>query len=68
MTTPDDNLLALLSMLLGIVAWQVLIIALASVLRRQFDRRLLKVLSLVGGSYLILYGLGALVSTSQLIA
>jgi threonine/homoserine/homoserine lactone efflux protein len=65
---PDDNLLALLSMLLGIVVWQILIVAIASVLRRQMNRRLLKTLSLVGGICLIVYGLGALVSASHLIA
>jgi threonine/homoserine/homoserine lactone efflux protein len=65
---PDNaNLITLLAILAGVLAWQVLIVGVASLLRQQINRRLLKTLSLIGGVCLIVYGLGAWISAAHLI-
>lgn len=62
------SLLLLLTILLGMLTWQLLVVGFISVIRQQMHQRLLKLLSLVGGSSLIVYGLGAWVSAINLIS
>ena len=65
---PDDNSLpVLLTILSGILTWQLLVVALISVMRQQIHGRVLKSLSLVGGVCLISYGLSAWISAARTI-
>lgn len=61
-------LTVLLSMLAGVVVWELLVVGMVSVLRQQMNGRFLKSLSFVGGICLIIYGLGAWISAAQFIA
>ena len=56
------------AMLTGIVVWELFIMGVVSVLRRQVNGWLIRSLSLVGGVFLIIYGLGAWVSAAHLIS
>jgi threonine/homoserine/homoserine lactone efflux protein len=65
---PEDNSLpVLLTILSGILTWQLLVVAFISVVRQQIHGRVLKSLSLVGGICLIGYGLSAWVSAARTI-
>ena len=66
-SSTDTTLMVLLAMLTGIVVWELFIMGVVSVLRRQVNGWLIRSLSLVGGVFLIIYGLGAWVSAAQLI-
>jgi threonine/homoserine/homoserine lactone efflux protein len=63
----EDSLLILLTILVGILTWQLLVVGLVGVFRQQIHQRLLKSLSRMGGIGLILYGAGAWVSAVRLI-
>jgi hypothetical protein len=63
----EDSLLILLTILVGILTWQLLVVGLVGVFRQQFHQRLLKSLSHMGDIGLILYGVGAWVSAVRLI-
>ncbi len=66
--SPDgDSLLILLTILCGILTWQLLLVGFMACVRQQIPPQLLKSLSVVGGICLIVYGVSAWVSAANLI-
>jgi len=63
----EDSLLVLMTILSGVLTWQLLVVAFISVVRQQIHRRVLRSLSLGGGVCLIVYGLSAWLSAARAI-